>query len=170
MASLPDVGFDTWKIGLILYHKQLGVLALMLAALRLLWRTGNVLPRLVETLPDWQKVAARFVHLCFYALMLALPLSRPSRRGRFQFLPVLQLKGKWHAEHAGDVSCALEQGSAVAGPYYRSQSASIEFAAPQRFRHPAARGNVRRVPCYASASFNNKVTYEEPAVDLSAGK
>jgi len=75
MTSLPDVGFDTWKIRLILYHKQLGVLALMLVTLRILWRIGSVLPRLVETLPEWQKVAARFVHLCFYALMLALPLT-----------------------------------------------------------------------------------------------
>jgi cytochrome b561 len=75
MTRLPDVGFDTWKIRLILYHKQLGILALMLVALRLLWRLGNVLPRLVAALPDWQKVVARFVHLCFYGLMLALPLT-----------------------------------------------------------------------------------------------
>ena len=75
MTSLPEVGFNTWKIRLILYHKQLGILALTLAALRLSWRVGNVLPALVETLPDWQKVAARFVHLCFYALMLALPVT-----------------------------------------------------------------------------------------------
>src|SRR5690349_20845095 len=71
MTSLPDVGFDTRKIRLILYHKQLGLLALMLVALRVVWRVGNVLPHLVETIPDWQKVVARFVHLCFYALMLA---------------------------------------------------------------------------------------------------
>jgi cytochrome b561 len=75
MTRLPDVGFDTWKIKLILSHKQLGILALMLVAVRLLWRLGNVLPRLVETLPDWQKVAARFVHLCFYGLMFALPVT-----------------------------------------------------------------------------------------------
>lgn len=75
MTSLPDVGFDTWKIRLILYHKQLGLLALMLVALRLVWRVGNVLPDLVETIPDWQKVVARLVHLCFYALMLALPVT-----------------------------------------------------------------------------------------------
>jgi cytochrome b561 len=75
MTRLPDVGFDTWKIRLILYHKQLGVLALLLVTLRLLWRIGNVLPHLVKTLPDWQKVVARFVHLCFYALMLALPVT-----------------------------------------------------------------------------------------------
>jgi cytochrome b561 len=75
MTHLPDVGFDIWKIKLILYHKQLGILALMLVTLRLLWRLSNVLPNLVETIPDWQKVLARFVHLCFYALMLALPLT-----------------------------------------------------------------------------------------------
>jgi cytochrome b561 len=75
MARLPDVGFDTRKIALILVHKQLGLLALALAALRLAWRVGSALPALVGTLPDWQKVVARFVHLCFYGLMFALPIS-----------------------------------------------------------------------------------------------
>ncbi|GAB2525661.1 cytochrome b [Microbulbifer agarilyticus] len=75
MTSLPDVGFDKQKIRLILLHKEYGILALALALLRLAWRVGNVLPELVEEMPDWQKVAARFVHLSFYALMLALPIS-----------------------------------------------------------------------------------------------
>jgi cytochrome b561 len=75
MVGLPNVGFNTWKIRVVLSHKELGVLALVLMALRLAWRAGNTLPRLVQSLPDWQKVAARFVHLCFYGLMLALPLS-----------------------------------------------------------------------------------------------
>jgi cytochrome b561 len=75
MVSLPDVGFDTKKIALILYHKELGILALVLAALRLAWRVVNALPKLVEYLPEWQKVIARFVHLCFYALMFALPVT-----------------------------------------------------------------------------------------------
>jgi cytochrome b561 len=75
MASLPDVGFDTRKITLILYHKQLGMFALALALLRLAWRTGHALPALVETLPDWQKVTARLVHLCLYAVMFALPVT-----------------------------------------------------------------------------------------------
>jgi cytochrome b561 len=75
MASLPDVGFDTKKIALILYHKELGILALIVALLRLSWRVGNALPQLVDNLPDWQKVTARLVHLCFYGLMLALPVT-----------------------------------------------------------------------------------------------
>jgi cytochrome b561 len=75
MVALPDVGFDTRKIALILYHKELGMLALALFVVRLAWRVSNILPHLVEHLPDWQKVAARFVHLCFYALMFALPMT-----------------------------------------------------------------------------------------------
>ena len=75
MVAMPDVGFNSRKIWLILAHKEIGVLALFLAALRLPWRLGNALPHLVATIPDWQKVIARFVHLCFYALMFALPLT-----------------------------------------------------------------------------------------------
>lgn len=75
MVRLPDAGFDTVKISLIFSHKELGMLALALAALRLAWRVGNELPRLTERLPEWQKVAARFVHLSFYALMFGVPIS-----------------------------------------------------------------------------------------------
>jgi len=75
MVALPDVGFDTVKIKLILYHKELGILAMTLAGLRLAWRVTQVLPGLVVHLPEWQQVAARFVHLCFYAVMFALPVS-----------------------------------------------------------------------------------------------
>lgn len=75
MTRLPDVGFDRKKILLIIYHKELGILALGLAALRFAWRFGSILPGLTRDMPEWQKVAARFVHLCFYALMFALPIS-----------------------------------------------------------------------------------------------
>jgi len=75
MVQLPDVGFDTNKITLILVHKALGMLALAIAALRLGWRLANVLPRFVDGLPDWQQVAARFVHLMFYALLFAVPVT-----------------------------------------------------------------------------------------------
>jgi cytochrome b561 len=75
MVRLPDVGFDTKKIILVLIHKEVGMLALALAAARLAWRQLNPLPRLAETLPEWQKVTAIFVHFCFYALMMALPVT-----------------------------------------------------------------------------------------------
>ncbi|WOX05942.1 cytochrome b [Microbulbifer pacificus] len=75
MSGLPDVGFNKQKLLLIFYHKEYGILALGFVTLRLAWRIGNALPALAEGLPDWQKIAARFVHLSFYALMFALPVS-----------------------------------------------------------------------------------------------
>jgi cytochrome b561 len=75
MVQLPDVGYDQLKITLILVHKALGLIALAAVLLRLGWRVGNLLPELVAGLPPWQQVAARFVHLALYALMLALPLT-----------------------------------------------------------------------------------------------
>jgi len=75
MVRLPDVGFDVRKITLILLHKQLGVVVLALALLRLAWRQLNPLPRFADNVPQWQQVAAAFVHLWFYALMLAQPIS-----------------------------------------------------------------------------------------------
>jgi cytochrome b561 len=75
MVTLPDVGFNTKKIVLVLLHKEFGVLAFVLLATRLSWRVTQILPRLVESIPDWQKVAARFVHLSFYALLIALPMT-----------------------------------------------------------------------------------------------
>jgi cytochrome b561 len=75
MVTLPDVGFNTRKVTLVLYHKEFGVLAFALLATRLSWRLTHVLPRLVENMPDWQKIAARFVHLCFYGLLFALPMT-----------------------------------------------------------------------------------------------
>jgi cytochrome b561 len=75
MVTLQDVGFNKEKIMLILYHKEFGMLVLVLLAARLAWRVTHILPQLVAHLPDWQKIAARFVHLSFYALMFALPMT-----------------------------------------------------------------------------------------------
>jgi cytochrome b561 len=75
MVRLPDAGYDRDKILLILVHKALGMGALAAAALRLAWRLVNPLPRLAASLPAWQQVAARFVHLVFYALLFVLPLT-----------------------------------------------------------------------------------------------
>jgi cytochrome b561 len=75
MVQLPDIGFDARKVTLILVHKQIGVAALLLVCVRWIWRQINPSPQLVETLPEWQKVIAITVHLCLYALMVALPIT-----------------------------------------------------------------------------------------------
>jgi cytochrome b561 len=75
MTALPDAGFDNRKIGLILLHKQLGILALSLAFARAAWRSINPLPALARGIPGWQQFIARLVHLLLYALMFLLPLT-----------------------------------------------------------------------------------------------
>jgi cytochrome b561 len=75
LVRLPDAGYHTVKIMLILYHKEIGVLAFAVAALRLAWRLVQRLPALEAGLPQWQQLAARLVHLCLYGLMFALPLT-----------------------------------------------------------------------------------------------
>ncbi|HET7403820.1 MAG TPA: cytochrome b/b6 domain-containing protein, partial [Usitatibacter sp.] len=56
MVRLPDVGFDKRKITLVLWHKEYGMLVLVLAFARLAWRVRAALPRLEPHLPDWQKI------------------------------------------------------------------------------------------------------------------
>lgn len=75
MVALPDAGFDTRKVMLILYHKQIGLAAFVGGLVRLGWRLANPLPALAAGTGYWQAVAARFVHLAFYGLMLAMPVS-----------------------------------------------------------------------------------------------
>jgi cytochrome b561 len=87
MVRLPDVGFNATKI-VVLLHGEVGTLVMALVAVRLAWRELSPLPRLAETLPEWQKVAAVFVHLLLRlddlapAHRLADVLRRP-----FLFLP-----------------------------------------------------------------------------------
>ena len=75
MTSLPDAGFDKSKVLLVIYHKEFGMAALVLVVIRLAWSATGVQPELSIRNPEWQNVAARFVHLCFYGLMFALPIT-----------------------------------------------------------------------------------------------
>jgi cytochrome b561 len=45
MVTLPNVGFSTEKIMLILYHKEIGMLILALVVTRLAWRATQILPQ-----------------------------------------------------------------------------------------------------------------------------
>jgi cytochrome b561 len=57
------------------WHKSLGVVLLLLVALRILLRLRAKIPALPETLPAWEKRAAKLGHLALYVWMLALPLA-----------------------------------------------------------------------------------------------
>lgn len=56
-------------------HKTIGITVLILSVLRLLWRLAVKPPRMPDTLAPWERGLARTVHVLFYVLIIALPLS-----------------------------------------------------------------------------------------------
>lgn len=56
------------------WHKEFGILILMLVAIRLGWRLSGVIPPL-DGLPWWQKLAAHGSHLALYGFMFAMPIT-----------------------------------------------------------------------------------------------
>lgn len=72
---MVEVPISAWKLQLYGWHKEYGMLVLMLVMFRIVWRIGNLTPLLPESIPDWQKLAAHAVHWAFYFLMFALPIT-----------------------------------------------------------------------------------------------
>lgn len=70
MAALP---ISHEKLKLYGWHKEYGLLALVLVIFRLIWRLANITPRL--SLPLLEKIAARSMHWAFYIFMFAMPIT-----------------------------------------------------------------------------------------------
>ncbi len=64
--SLEKLKFFGW-------HKEYGMLVLLLAVARSMWRLSNITPAL--DLPWWEVIAARSVHYAFYFFMFAMPIT-----------------------------------------------------------------------------------------------
>jgi len=56
------------------WHKEFGILVLMLVIVRLTWRLRNMNPSL-DAIPAWEELAARSVHWAFYFFMFAMPIT-----------------------------------------------------------------------------------------------
>jgi len=63
------------KLKLFGWHKEYGMLVLILACFRLGWRITNTVPLLPKEIPTWQKLAARTAHWAFYFFMFAMPIT-----------------------------------------------------------------------------------------------
>ncbi len=70
MVNMP---ISLAKLKLYGWHKEYGILALMLVLIRIVWRLANLTPYLA--LPLWEKIAARTVHWAFYVFMFAMPIT-----------------------------------------------------------------------------------------------
>ena len=62
------------KLQLYSYHKWIGMTALLIALVRVVWRFTKGAPAPLPA-PAWQQKAASLTHVLLYALMLAVPLS-----------------------------------------------------------------------------------------------
>lgn len=60
---------------LFIYHKNVGVLLLVLIAVRIAYRFAVPPPRLPDQMPAWQAKAAGLSHIALYALMLIMPVA-----------------------------------------------------------------------------------------------
>jgi cytochrome b561 len=63
------------KLDLFRYHKEFGLLVLMLAALRIGWRLANITPGYPADMPVWQKFLAHSVHWLLYGFLFAMPIT-----------------------------------------------------------------------------------------------
>ena len=66
---------DPFRYVLTQWHKSFGIAVLVLSVLRLLWRFTHKPPAEPDYLPNWQKHISGLVHLAFYGLMFALPIT-----------------------------------------------------------------------------------------------
>jgi cytochrome b561 len=72
MVRLP---ISLEKLKLFGWHKEYGILVLMLVLLRFCWRFWSIQPKLPPYIARLQQFAAHAVHYLLYALMIAMPLT-----------------------------------------------------------------------------------------------
>lgn len=72
MVSLP---ISLQKLKFFGWHKEFGILVLMLVCARLGWRFANVQPQLPSHMRTLERVGAHGAHLALYGCMFAMPLT-----------------------------------------------------------------------------------------------
>jgi cytochrome b561 len=63
------------KLALLAEHKSFGMTVLMLVVIRIAWRLANLPPPLPTNMHRVERFLARFTHVTFYILLIAMPLS-----------------------------------------------------------------------------------------------
>ncbi len=69
-AETRDLAFNVFQL-----HKSVGLTVLALSAVRLGWRLTHTAPALPAGMAGWERFLAKGVHVAFYGLMFAMPLS-----------------------------------------------------------------------------------------------
>lgn len=73
---MVDLGYyDPWYYRAPALHKALGMLALLLALVRIGWAIGDRPPHLVASLAAWERLGATAAHHALYLLTIAIPVT-----------------------------------------------------------------------------------------------
>ena len=64
---------------LFIFHKNVGVIILLLVLARLAYRAANPAPALPDSMPDWQRKVARLTHGLLYLLLIVMAVSGYTR-------------------------------------------------------------------------------------------
>jgi cytochrome b561 len=67
--------YDRWYNASLSAHKALGMIALGLGFMSVLWRICSVAPPPVATIKPWERLAAKTAHTLLYVMVLAIPSS-----------------------------------------------------------------------------------------------
>jgi cytochrome b561 len=73
--SADDLPLGAKKLGLLAWHKSVGMTVLMLAVLRLLWRLTHEPPPLPADMSRLERTLARVSHAVLYALIFIMPIT-----------------------------------------------------------------------------------------------
>lgn len=72
---MVDLASSPLKLQLFAWHKWIGVVVIVLVALRFAWRLRHTPPPLPSSIPPWQREVARISHRLLYVMLFAVPLS-----------------------------------------------------------------------------------------------
>lgn len=72
--TMPHIGRNTPVTTLISLHFTFGVIILVVAVARLIWRITHREPPPEAGIPPWQTATARIVHWLLYVLLFAVPI------------------------------------------------------------------------------------------------
>lgn len=95
---LDDITDKDLRHSIINLHKLIGIAILLLMIIRIVWAFYNIKPSLPNSVRHWQKIAARSIHILFYIVLIAMPLSgwiMSMAAGHIPHLGSLQLPLPW---------------------------------------------------------------------------
>ena len=72
--TMPHIGRNTPVTTLISLHFTFGIIILVVAIVRLVWRGIQGEPPPLDGLPPWQVQSARVIHWLLYGLLLVIPI------------------------------------------------------------------------------------------------